>query len=312
MRPFRYSTSGRWFKGNTHIHSTASDGGKTLAELAELYASAGYDFLFRTDHWIASDAAADTTSYPLLWVDGIELDGHDATGAYFHVVCLGKVEGICRDDGFEAALRTARAQGAITILAHPHWTGNSLQDCLRWEFDGVEIYNHVCHWLNGKSGGLVHWDAALMRNPETLAFAADDAHLRPEHPGWNGGWIVVNARDRTAEAIIGAIRQGNFYSSQGPEMRAIALEDDLLTVQTSPVQFARLVGPGGNGMRLGSFEGPPVETIRFQVPRDWRYAYLEVEDIAGRRAWTNSLFLDPDQNKQGERGRSGKEGNLSP
>jgi len=62
MRQFRYSTAGRWFKGNTHIHSTPSDGGKTFAELAELYASTGYDFLFRTDHWVASDAAADTTS----------------------------------------------------------------------------------------------------------------------------------------------------------------------------------------------------------------------------------------------------------
>ncbi len=75
-------------------------------------------------------------------------------------------------------------------------------------------------------------------------------------------------------------------------MRAITLEDDLLTVQTSPVQFARLVGPGWKGTTLGSFEGPPLEPIRFQVPRDWRYIYLEVEDSAGRRAWTNSLFCD--------------------
>ena len=153
--------------------------------------------------------------------------------------------------------------------------------------------NHVCHWLNGKSGGLIHWDAALMRTPDTLAFAVDDAHLRTEHPGWNGGWIVVNARECTSEAIVGAIRQGNFYSSQGPEIRAITLADDQLTVQTSPVQFARLVGPGWKGTTLGSFAGPPLETIRFQVPSDWRYAYLEVEDQAGRRAWTNSLFCAP-------------------
>jgi len=53
---FRYDTSGQWYKGNVHVHSTASDGGKTLAEMAEMYASAGYDFLCRTDHWVASDA----------------------------------------------------------------------------------------------------------------------------------------------------------------------------------------------------------------------------------------------------------------
>ncbi len=29
MGSFRYDTSGSWFKGNTHIHTPASDGGKT-------------------------------------------------------------------------------------------------------------------------------------------------------------------------------------------------------------------------------------------------------------------------------------------
>jgi hypothetical protein len=287
---FRYNTTGQWFKGNTHIHSTASDGGRTFSELAELYAAAGYDFLFRTDHWVASDTGNDSGSFPLLWLDGIELDGTDRTGANFHVVCLGRVEGICRNDGLEAGLRSAREQGAITILAHPHWCGNSLDDCLRWKFDGVEVYNHVCHWLNGKSGGLVHWDAALMQQPCTLAFAVDDAHLRPEHPGWNGGWIMVNAPERTPEAILNAIRRGNFCSSCGPEFHSIALDEGQLLVETSPVQFARLVGPRWNGMRLGSFDAAPIQTIRFPIPCEWEYAYLEVQDTEGRRAWTNALF----------------------
>jgi len=292
MKNFRYSTSGNWFKGNCHVHGPASEGGKTFAELAELYAGAGYDFLFRTDHWVASDTGKDTTSYPLLWIDGMEIDGCDRTGANFHVVCLGRTEGICREDGFEAGLISAREQGAIVVLAHPHWCGNSLDDCLRWEFDGVEVYNHVCHWLNGKSGGLVHWDAALMRDPRTLAFAVDDTHLRSEHLGWNGGWIVVNARDCTTEAILAAIRHGNFYSSCGPEFRSITLENDQLQVKASPIQFARLVGPGSRGMRLGSFNADPITEASFSIPSDWEYAYLEIEDRDGHRAWTNALFTE--------------------
>lgn len=291
LKNFRYNTTGLWLKGNTHIHSMASDGGKGFPDIADLYASAGYDFLFRTDHWVASDTRADRDAYPLLWLDGIELDGHDHTGSYFHVVCLGRVEGMNRDDGFEASLKSARAQGAITVLAHPHWSGNTLEDCLRWDFEGVEVYNHVCHWLNGKSGGQVHWDAALMQTPDSLALAVDDAHLKPEHMGWNGGWIVVNVNDRTPEAILAAIRQGNFYSSCGPALKSIVIDDHgQLVVQTSPVQFARLVGPGGRGLRLGSFGSAPLETLRFSVPDDWQYAYLDVEAPDGRRAWTNNLF----------------------
>lgn len=287
---FRYDPSGRWFKGNTHLHSTASDGGKTFAEIAALYHSANYDFLFRTDHWVASAAADDPQEYPLLWIDGIELDGKDATGAYFHVVCLGKVAGIRREDGFGAALISAREQGALAILAHPHWCGNTLDDAVRWRFDGVEVYNHVCHWLNGKSGGLIHWDAALMANPNTLGFAVDDAHLRPEHPGWNGGWIMANAAECTAPAILAAIRSGNYYSTCGPEIHSIAFADGEVWLETSPIQFARLVGPASNGKRLGSFGGELLTSVSFTVPENWRYAYIEIEDTQGRRAWTNPLF----------------------
>ncbi len=303
MKTFRYDTSARWFKGNTHIHSVASDGGCTFSEIADLYAAAGFDFLFRTDHWVASDTPSDTGSYPLRWLDGIELDGCDATGAFFHVVCLGKVEGIDRDAGFETALRAAREQGALTVLAHPHWSGNSRSDCLRWQFDGVEVYNHVCRWLNGKSDGLIHWDAALMRDPLTLAFAADDAHMRPDDRGWNGGWIWINAPDCTAGAVMKAIRDGNFYSSCGPELRSIRFEEGELVVETSPVRFARLVGPGPNGRPAGSFDGDLIETIRFRVPEDWQYVYLEVEDAQGRRAWTNSLFkTDAPESQASSRG----------
>jgi hypothetical protein len=300
MTVFRYDTSGRWFKGNTHIHSTASDGGKDFKELAELYGSAGYDFLFRTDHWVLSDVEGDVNHYPLLWMDGVELDGQDHTGAYFHVVCLGKVRNIKREDGFEAGMKAAREQGALVILAHPYWCANTLDDAVRWSFDGIEGYNHVCHWLNGKSGGLVHWDAALMRHSGTLGFAVDDAHLSPEHPGWNGGWIMINAPACTAGAVTDAIRRGNFYSSCGPEIHAITFDGNEVHLETSPIRFARLVGPGASGNRTGTFKGKLMTKTSFSVPQDWRYAYVEVEDQKGRRAWTNPLFVtDRSSNKPG-------------
>lgn len=291
MRIKRYDTSANWYKGNTHLHSIASDGGMDFPALAALYASAGYRFLFRTDHWVASDVAADGEGFPLLWIDGIELDGKDAAGVYYHIACLGKTGRMSPKHGLENALRQAQNAGALLVLAHPHWTGNTLEDALRFDFDGVEVYNHVCHWLNGKSNGLVHWEARLRHKPATLALAVDDGHLRPEHPGWNGGWIVVNAPECTSDAILGAMRRGNFYASCGPEFHSIEMEGQDLVVTTSAVQFVRLVGPNYNGERLGSFDGQVITEARFTLPEEWPYAYLEIEDHQGKRAWTNSLFL---------------------
>jgi len=288
---FRYSTTGQWLKGNTHIHTTASDGGMKPEDVASMYAGAGYDFLCCTDHWASSNVAAFQDRSPVLWLDGVELDGQDpATGSWYHIVCLGRFTGLKSDIGLVAGIESARRQGAFLILAHPYWSGNTFDDVFRWPFHGVEVYNHVCRWLNGKSDGGAYWNAMLRRNPDVLAFSVDDAHLRPEHPGWNGGWIVANTAGKTAEELLAAIRSGNYYSSCGPDFLDIRLENGAVCIETSPIQFARLVGPHSLGLRLGGFDGKLLSSARFELPADWEYAYLEIEDVAGRRAWTNTLF----------------------
>ena len=292
MQRFRYDTSGRWFKGNTHIHSTASDGGMGFAEIANLYAGDRYDFLFRTDHWVASRVAMDTAEYPLLWLDGIELHGTDSAGGFYHVVGLGAFADLGASQDLTTAIAAVRQQNGLLILAHPFWTGNSLAEARRHGFDGVEVYNHVCHWMNGKSEGRIHWNAMLAQTPGTLGFAADDAHLRPEHPGWNGGWIKANAAACTRDAIMAAIRAGNFYSTCGPDFLDIAAEGARVTVRTSPVRFIRLVGPTWCGTQWRMDGGEPLREVAFDVPADWAYAYVEIEDELGRKAWTNPLF-DP-------------------
>jgi hypothetical protein len=290
MSRFRYNTSGNWYKGNLHMHSVASDGGRTFSELADMYAGAGYDFLCRTDHGIASNVAADATEYPLLWLDGTEIDGQDNQGQWYHIACIGKFRGMDYDVPFAELVQSVKNRGGFLILAHPYWCGNSLDDALRWGVDAVEVYNHICHWLNGKGCGAVHWQAVLASDPEVLGVAVDDAHLSAEHPGWNGGWISVNASECTPETLNAGIRAGNFYSSMGPEFHAMEHEGQRVTVRTSPIQFAKLVGPGPKGKRTGSFEGITTTETTFEIPAEWEYAYIEIEDVNGRTAWTNSLF----------------------
>jgi hypothetical protein len=259
-------------------------------ELAELYHGAGYDFLFRTDHWIASDAHSETGDCLLLWLDGIELDGVDSAGSAYHVVGLGAFQGLQRGMGLIQAMDAIRAQGGLLILAHPHWTGNTFADALRRRFDGVEIYNHVCRWLNGKGEGGPYWSVMLKEHPNTLAFAVDDAHLGPGDPAWNGGWVMVNAAECTPPAIYAALKNGNFYSTCGPTFETIALDDQIF-FRCSPVRFARLVGPGPVGLRAGALDGSLLTSAAFEIPQTWPYAYLEIEDESGRRAWTNPLFI---------------------
>jgi hypothetical protein len=223
-------------------------------------------------------------------LDGVELDGHDATGAYFHVVAIGCRDGIDRESGLEAAMAEARRQGALLVLAHPLWTGNSAEDALRHGFEGVEVYNNVAEWLNGKSSGAFHWDRMLDRSTAVFGSAVDDAHVNADHPTWNGGWVAVDAPVRTPAALLAAIRAGRFVSSRGPTIETLEAEGSEVTVTCSPVRFARLVGPAHRGQRLAAADAQALTRATFVVPEDWAHARLEIEDDRGLRAWTNALF----------------------
>jgi hypothetical protein len=292
MQKFRYDTTQTWFKGNTHIHSTASDGALDFSQLADLYTSAGFQFLFRTDHWVTANVAADLQTYPLLWLDGIELDGHDHTGAYFHIVCLGTFQGIERGMDLEEAVRSARAQGGLIILAHPHWTGNTLQDALRLPLDGIEIYNHICQWMNGKGSAGPLWDSLILAKPGTIGIASDDTHLTPTDPGWNGGWIMVNAPACTSRDITTAIRAGNYYATTGPSFHSIQYKDGKVRVETSPVKFIRLVGPAYHCAKILDPDGCGLTSAEFEIPLSWNPVYIQIEDDQRHLAWTNPLLVE--------------------
>ena len=72
----------------------------------------------------------------------------------------------------------------------------------------MEVYNNVCQWMNGKGEAGELWDAMLEHQPGTLVFASDDAHLSRADPGWDGGWVMVNAAECTREAILGCAAAG--------------------------------------------------------------------------------------------------------
>jgi hypothetical protein len=293
MNTFRYDTSGAWYKGNTHIHTTLSDGDLSPAEALAMYERAGYDFLFRTDHRVAAREPESAPPGRCFWINGIELDGLDAEGGDYHVVCLGTFNDLDPAAGLPANIESVLRQDGLIILAHPHWTGNTFDEAFRFPFHGVEVYNHVCWWCNGKSDGLPFWDTMLLRRPNTFAFAADDMHLNRSigDDAWNGGWIMVNAAARTPAAILAAIKKGNFYASCGPSFHRIDGRDHRVEIDTSPICAARLIGPRGEGLRQGSVNGPAITHAAFDIPSTWPYARLEIEDETGRRAWSNPLLV---------------------
>ena len=287
---FRYDCTGRWFKGNVHMHTTNSSGRLTVAEATAFYAEAGYDFICITDKTVPFIGDSGD-QYPLLVLDGMELEGEDERGSRYHVVCIQGVEGITGDTELTKAMERVRAQGGILVWAHPYTINNTVEEGLRHRFHGVEVFNSTNEVVFGKGMAAYHWDASLIHQPDMLGFATDDAHFIRGVPAEKGGWIMVNAPELSRDAIMASIRKGNFYSSTGPIFKSISIEQgNRITAETSPVICTRLVGAGGMNKYRRATDNEPITDTHFRLPENWPYARLEIEDAFGKKAWSNPLL----------------------
>jgi hypothetical protein len=291
-KQFRYDCSGKWFKGNVHVHTNRSSGRLAIEDVCDFYAGAGYDFICITDK-LAPFVQKTTDKYPILILNGLEVEGNDALGSFYHVVCIGGVDGITEDFSLADVITRVRSKGGILVWAHPYSVNNTVEEGLRHNFDGIEIFNSINQVAFGKGIAAYHWDACLIHQNEMLGFATDDAHFIDRVPAENGGWIVVNAPELNRGAIMASIRKGNFYSSNGPEFKLISIEQgNRILVETSPVIYIRLISSGGNVKYIGTSNKEIMTKMHFRLPDEWKYARLEIEDAVGKKAWSNPLLTN--------------------
>lgn len=306
-RPITFSAPGRFWRGNLHTHSTLSDGLLPPEEVIGRYRAEGYDFMSLTDHFV------ETYGYPIAdtralrddrftTLIGAELhSGAQLNGHIWHILAVGLPLGFARsrtpsfrpvpgqETGAEIAARAAAA-GAFVTVAHPQWSGLTVADAAGiGAAHAVEVYNHGCATGCDRPDGWAVADQLLESGRRLLAIATDDAHFHePDH---FGGWVMVKASENTPAALLSALKAGQFYSSQGPEIRDIRLFEGRMEVEHSA---AASVIVSGWGVFSKAVHGHSMTTTTHDITRFAGSPYLRVTvvDAAGRKAWSNPLYPD--------------------
>jgi hypothetical protein len=101
------------------------------------------------------------------------------------------------------------------------------------------------------------------------------------------GWVMVRA-ENTPSDILQALDEGAFYASCGPEIHDFYVEDNMAYIdcsETVSVCFHSLRSP------LRKTAGEHITHADCGIPAGLRYIRAVVTDAAGRRAWTNPIFL---------------------
>lgn len=297
---------GRFWRGNLHTHSNRTDGVLAPEEVCRRYRDEGYDFLSLTDHFVGPYGYPIVDTAPFrtnrfTTILGAELhSGAMANGELWHILAVGlppdfapshtpdwtPMEG--QESGRALASR-AREAGAFVAIAHPQWSGLTLEDArgLADVAHAVECYNHGCAVGCDRPDGFHTLDLLLTEGFRLDLCATDDAHFtEPDH---FGGWVMVRAEANEPEALLAALRAGAFYSSQGPEIRAVEVSEGRVAVDCSAAASLIVQGKGtaARAVHGASMTRPEMALDRFA---DSPWIRVTVVDRAGRRAWTNPLW----------------------
>lgn len=102
---------------------------------------------------------------------------------------------------------------------------------------------------------------------------------------------MVKAEELTIESIMEALRTGAFYSTLGPEIEDMALEDNEVTVKCSPAQSVVFKAECSRGRRILPPEGELLTEATYSIPNGAKYVRVEVTDETGKKAWSNPFFF---------------------
>lgn len=298
-----FDAPGRFLRGNLHTHSTNSDGRLAPDEVCRRYAAMGYDFICLSDHFLPVYGFPVSDTRPLRTNSFTTLLGAEvhawkiSHGDPWHILAVGLPLDFAptgeTETGPELAVRCAEA-GAFVAIAHPEWYGLTTEEAESIaSAHAIEIYNHGCAQETARGSGSYMLDELLSRGMRLNAIATDDAHFpheQAEEFDAFGGWVMVKAEANTPEALLTALKNGAFYSSQGPDIHDMTLDGTRLEVKCSAATTVMALGRGSRAERV---IGPAMTSAQFDLggfAGDW--CRIVVADRAGKLAWSNPFWLE--------------------
>ena len=299
-----FNNNGKFFKGNLHGHSDLSDGKLTPEEVCHNYIEKGYDFISITDHFLGM------FNYPIAVpklnienftvIPGAELHTSKMeNGELWHVLALGLNAKFTpplqpnflinnKSENIESlSLRLSEA-GAFVSLTHPEWNGMTLQDTLKVKkVHAIEIYNHGCAIECDRGSGISVLDQALNKGKQLNIIAADDSHFHIDDAF--GGWVMVKSEVNSEASILEALKNGNYYSSQGPDFKNIKVKEGRLEVSCSPVEKIIVNGFGSATIYKNKSDMEAAVFNLALLPQK-KWLRITLIDKKGNRAWTNPIY----------------------
>ena len=332
MKKILFPKHKNFYKACLHTHSTVSDGQFSPAQLKEEYAKRGYSAVAFTDHGVFVPHN-DITDNNFVALNGVEIDvaiprnGLRETFKKCCHICMialspnttrqpclslenkfvkkaidagikidydntkpdfkGEYSTECIND----IIKQGVEGGFFVTYNHPTWSGERYKDYSKYQgMHAIEIYNHGSAIVGAGETDIWAYDDLLSDGKKLSCTATDDTHKLKDI---GGGFVVINANELEYSSLTNALLNSDFYSSQAPQIKEIAIEDGFVTVKTSPARLIQIKTLERHfSCSIDTLDGSLVTEAKMKIyPEDTGFR-VTVVDEKGFVAYSNAYFLD--------------------
>lgn len=271
MKKYLLPKNGTFYKAAMHVHTNISDGGLSVAEMTQAYKDKGYSIVAYTDHEVFV-THNDLSDENFLALNGVEISVNDESknaGGWpylptYHLNLYAKrsdidYSSVCTEDAIyvehshaymtermkKNTFRKDYTQTSINELIAAANSDGFLV-CYNHPVGSLQNFENYCdlkglwavEWYNSGSadGGMPETiqpvEDLLHRGEKIMPIAGDDSH------GMNlvgKCFAMVKAENLQYETVMTAFEKGDFYSSSGPELYDLSIEDGILHISCSDV-----------------------------------------------------------------------------
>ena len=270
MKKYLLKEAGNFYKANLHMHTKISDGDLTIEETKKAYMDKGYSIVAFTDHEImvphnelSDDKFLALTSTEISINERYDCDFRYVKCYHLNIYSKDRNRKVFNTFNMDAMwlkhslnyisneqkeikchreysiecinkiIKMANDEDCLVSYNHPFWSMQNYEDYSELKgLWGVEWYNNCCV-INGYNDTITPIDDLLKKGEKVYPLATDDAHHLHD---CFGGFVMVKANDLKYETIFNALKNGDFYSSNKPEIYELYIEDGVIHIKSSLVR----------------------------------------------------------------------------
>lgn len=327
---------GKSYKACLHTHTTVSDGKYLPEEVKKLYQERGYSVVAFSDHEVlvphgdlTDENFVALTAYELsinekrverlypyekcyhfncfskepnkdvspvftekeIWLERSKQYVSEAQRKVDYPLCYNK-------EMVNEMIRRLNEDGFLVSYNHPVWSGSDKED---YDFIdglwGVEVYNNDCAF-GGYPDTVRPWEELLKQGKNVFPLATDDMHS--EKTAF-GGFVMLKMSLLSYENVIKAMKNGDFYASEGPLIYSLILNGTTLRITCSPcnsimvnTQMRACQRKNGKDITEAEFDVKKYFDLYEDAKKNEgqeTYFRISITDEAGRSAYTKAFFI---------------------